>query len=703
MNRSLRCWPLVLWALLTGCSDSQKGPPIEQPTRCGLTQECGELQVCREGICVEAPSCAAPEECSLGEGCLDGRCAYDPDACVSDGDCADEGDICDEGRCRLGCRTPADCIETETCGSEFVCVRRPCTEVPCDEGYDCLEDTGECQLRPCNGGCDAPLICRESDDTCVECFGDNDCDALVQFCADDGFCANEACDVHADCPEGTFCIEEACRRPPECEDDSFEEDDAWPDGIRIPEGEHSGYVSCPYDDDFHPFVASGDRSMTVELEFDRELGNLDFEVLNTVGVTFGRADSEGEGESLTLNLYKTGEYSIRVYQPDGGTQGIPYTLRVSTGQSVEVAPDECLADGFEPNDTQATATRLFTGRWTGPTVCAGDQDYYLLPALAGELYRVCLTPSELFGVPLGLEVLDHEGVPLLEGAGMAHFCVEEDLLFGDDYVTHVFGLEPDAESPYHLELYVEPGCRLYDDEYDQEGLNNRLPREGEPPLVMLDEDTPYDLRVCPNNPDYWPVPLLRRDVLVANISYDHTEGDLQMRLLRPSGTVILSSTGTGDSETINYQAELDGTHYLRVYGEGEDSGEYTFLYSVTKWCQVDALEDNDAAGEAAAVALGDTTSLWRCAGDDDFFSYTIPADVVPTALEVRIDYAAGDGTLELEVTPPGGEAVAGAAETGARVARLDAGLTAGGEYLIRVYGAEQAQNTYTLNVALETE
>jgi hypothetical protein len=709
MNRSLRGWLPLALALsgLAGCGDDARerddDPIIVEPTPCDRTSECAELEVCRESVCVAAPSCDAHAQCSLGEGCHDGRCVDDPEACGADSHCPEAGQICDARRCRAGCRTAAHCAPEDTCGPELVCVRRPCTEVPCDLGYDCVTETGICHLRPCNGGCTLPLLCREHDDTCVECFGDNDCDRLTQFCAPDGFCANDACEHHGQCPRDTFCIDETCQRPPPCDDDGVEDNDFWPEGTLISEGEHTGYVACPYDDDFHPIVVSGDRSLTVELLFEHAVGNLDLDVLNTVGVTFARAASETDHEILTVNTFKTGIYSLRVYQPDGGTQGVPYSLRVATGPPVPVAPDECLEDGFEPNDTRGEATRLFTGRWTGPTICAGDQDHYLLPALAGELYRVCVTPSPLFGVALGLRLLDDDGVPVLEGSGLARFCVEEDLLVGGDYVTHVFGLSPTDEAAYHLELYVAPGCRLFDDEYDQAGLNNRLPGPDDPPLVMLEPDRPHELRICPNNPDYWPVPLWRRDLVTASIAFVHADGDLQMRLLRPSGTVILSSTGIGDRETIHYQAETDGTHYVRVYGEAGAMGAYTYEYSVTRWCQVDAYEDNDTPGTAAPVALGVTEGLWRCAGDDDWFSVAIPAGTEPTALEVRLEYPAGNGTLELEVVPPGGEPVAGTVDVGARFVRLESDLTTAAPYLVRVYGAETAQNTYSLEITLETE
>jgi hypothetical protein len=196
---------------------------------------------------------------------------------------------------------------------------------------------------------------------------------------------------------------------------------------------------------------------------------------------------------------------------------------------------------------------------------------------------------------------------------------------------------------------------------------------------------------------------LRRDALTASIEFDHEEGDLQMKLHRPNGSVRVASVGSGDRETINYQAELDGTYYLRIYGEGDDQGAYTFRYGVTPYCQVDGYEDNDTADAAAALTEGTTETLWRCAADDDFYEIVLPSDPEPARLAVELVTEPLEGALQLEVTPPGEEAVAGdPSETGASV-ELTGDLLFGAEnpYLVRVSGDENVQNSYQLMVEVE--
>ena len=711
-NRLNPLFACFLLSLAACGDDPQPEPePTDTTVPCQSSEECsdeGEGQVCRVGICVEAPECESITDCEETENCIEGFCAFDPEVCTSDGDCEGDEEICVDGGCRAGCRSQQDCEEIELCTPELVCERRPCTEVPCDDGYDCIEDTGECLLRPCNGGCEEPLQCRESDDRCVVCMGDDEC-GISQSCNEDGDCVEDACEVHEDCEEGTFCINELCQVAPDCTtDDAFEENDTYDDGDLLTEGDYTGIVSCPYDDDYFKVVADGEHSLTIDVLFDHEQGDVDLEVFNTVGVLFARRISESDNETIAVNVGKTGVYTVRVWQ-EAGTQGVDYELRMHTGAPVEVEPDLCVDDTFEPNDTRGNATEIFTGRWTGMSICDGDEDYYQIPASPGEMIQVCVAPSELYDIALGLEVIaSGEGVILL-GAGRTEFCVDEDLTVGESFYAHVFASTDGDESPYHITFDVDPGCSLFDDEWDQAGKNDRIPRDDEDPLDALDsEDLPAELRVCPGDSDFWPVPLMLRDTLTASIDFVHDDGDLQLKLYRPNGTVRLGSSGRTDQESFNYQAESTGTYYLRVYGEGTDMGVYTLDYTVDPYCEVDAKEPNDMVDQAVAVSEGDTADLWRCAGDDDYFKFAIPTGTVAQELTFTLSFELDDGELSLQVRKPG-SAEWYAADTVAEGAWLPftepADLIVGDAefYVIHVSAPEGIENTYSLNVDLVEE
>ena len=683
-----------------GCGDDEPAPQDDPPVRCNSSSECADLeQVCRQSICEESPACESQDECEPDESCVDTVCAYDPDRCVDDEAC-DDGQICESGACREGCRIDDECDEIEECTSDLVCSRRSCLDVPCDEGYDCIEDTGVCQLRPCNGGCDEPLQCREEDDQCVVCMSTDEC-ALAESCNEDGNCQPDHCEVHDDCPEGTFCISTECLPPPDCTDDSWESNNEYDDGNLLAEGVYTGMVSCPYDDDYYQVVADDNHSLTVALTFSHDQGDVQLELFNTVGVLFARRITDTDDESVTVNVGKTGVYTVRVWQ-DAGTEGVDYDLDISVGTVVEVAPDLCVDDAFEPNEDVDNATAIFSGRWTGMSVCDSDEDFYDLPAEPGEQVEICVTPSELADVRLGVELIaTGEGV-IQSNAGGTTFCVEDDLVAGTAFYARIFAPATGEETPYHVTFDITEGCRLFDDSYDQDGLNDHIPFGDDPPLVVLQgEDLPAELRLCPEDSDYWPVEMLWRDTLSAAIDFVHEDGDLQMKLHRPDGTVRLGSSGRTDREAIEFQAETSGIYYLNVYGDGEDMGAYTFDYTVEAYCEEDDNEPNDTAGDAVALAEGTTTDLWLCNENVDYFSFAIPTGTDAAVLTISIDFDDDGGTLSLEATPPGAEATSGTPSAGgAEVVFSDADVVVGDDqlYVVRVSGDALVENEYSLTI-----
>ena len=415
-----------------------------------------------------------------------------------------------------------------------------------------------------------------------------------------------------------------------------------------------------------------------------------------------------DNESIAVNVGKTGVYTVRIWQ-EAGTRGVDYELNMQTGATVEVEPDLCVDDAFEPNNVEEDATEIFSGRWTGMSVCDGDEDYYEIPASPGEMIEVCVTPSELYDVPLGLEVIaSGEGVLLL-GAGRTMFCVDEDLTEGERFYARVFASTDGDETPYYITFDVDPGCSLFDDTWDQAGLNDRIPREGDDPLDQLDaEELPVELRVCPGDSDFWPVPLMLRDTLTATTDFVHDDGDLQLKLYRPNGTVRLGSSGRTDQESFEYQAESTGTYYLRIYGEGEDMGAYTLDYLVERFCEEDDNEENDGRDAAVPIAAGDTPGLWRCVDDDDYFKFAIPTGTLAQELTITLSFEASEGDLTLAVSKPGSETwVDGTGDSGSPAVTFSApdDIIVGDAqyYVLRVSAAEGIENTYSLNVTLVEE
>ncbi len=67
----------------------------------------------------------------------------------------------------------------------------------------------------------------------------------------------------------------------------------------------------------------------------------------------------------------------------------------------------------------------------------------------------------------------------------------------------------------------------------------------------------------------------------ATITFTHANGDVDLQLLNSAGTVIASSTGVSNSESISRWVGA-GTYYLRVYGYSTGScNRYTINATAT--------------------------------------------------------------------------------------------------------------------------
>jgi hypothetical protein len=547
------------------------------------------------------------------------------------------------------------------------------------------------------------MICRESDDRCVYCLEHDDCE-VGEFCSEEGDCQQVSCESHEDCPDSTFCISGLCAPAPDCEDDAFEEDDTLRTAGTAGTGTHTGYVACPFDGDYFQIIADGEHSLTIIVTSEDENADLNLTLYNTVDVLFAQQTEGGDRVSIITNIDNTGVYTLSVYQGESYLQGVAYSIYVEIGPTVVLPSPVCQEDDFEPNNEIGEETTLFDGRWTGISICPDDKDLFVFSAESGELLEVCVTPEESRGVSLDLMLQTSAGEILSSGTGDESFCLEEDLVLSDDYIAWVTASEPGEETSYHLIVDIRPGCRIYDDEYDQNDLNNALPDEGEPPLEVLElEDLPAALHLCPGDSDYWPVPLSLGDQLEATATIGAEGGDLQMSLLRPTGTVRMASTGTDEVEQIDYTAEESGTYFLRVYGEGDAMGPYTFDYWTAGACDDDLLEHNDYPDEASFVSVFDSPlSLVRCAGDDDYFSLQVEGESGGALLSVRLDNVdtAPGLPLELEVLLPDGEIILGSGVDVEREITIEIGEEGPLDLLIRVYGEAPAQGEYSLLIEL---
>ena len=200
------------------------------------------------------------------------------------------------------------------------------------------------------------------------------------------------------------------------------------------------------------------------------------------------------------------------------------------------------------------------------------------------------------------------------------------------------------------------------------------------------------LSVCSGDLDTFRIDGAFRDLVTVRVSGIRAgEGDLDLRLLSSSGTILATSAGVTDTETASYCLGDIGRVYAQVYGYRTAQGPYDL--SITRMpmacCSDDTLEPDDTRA-AARRLTGTAFEGTVCPGDDDFIAVTVGA---ASTIHVELLFDAAIGDIDLELQGPTGARIASSTGTGDEEI-IDAPVTAGGTYFVRVYGYSMAANTY---------
>jgi len=230
-----------------------------------------------------------------------------------------------------------------------------------------------------------------------------------------------------------------------------------------------------------------------------------------------------------------------------------------------------------------------------------------------------------------------------------------------------------------------PPCE--DDDYE----DNDTPEQAR----ALQPGSYAELQLCPDDEDWYEVAVPEGRGLVATITFDNAQGDLDLELRDPDGGGLLDwSDGVADLERVVIEATpAGGTLLLRVLGYEEEGGPYDLEARVVD-CVDDAFEDNDDRDTATPLPLGEEHDLRVCAGDADWFSF--PAEE-GMSIEVLVLFTHEEGDLEAHLYAPDRPAAVGRGESFSDDEVMTvAQAPATGDYLLRVDGWLGAENTYLL-------
>lgn len=137
------------------------------------------------------------------------------------------------------------------------------------------------------------------------------------------------------------------------------------------------------------------------------------------------------------------------------------------------------------------------------------------------------------------------------------------------------------------------------------------------------------------------------------LTFKHSRGDINIRLTSSTGTVLRSSLGATDTETISLEGLAAGSYAIQVFGAaGATNPNYKLTIDAPAHSPLppdDAREENDTRQTASAITGSSNQVLTNLVNnDDDWFTFTTTQKGTTSNLvQIGFDHSKGDLVLGL--------------------------------------------------------
>ena len=206
--------------------------------------------------------------------------------------------------------------------------------------------------------------------------------------------------------------------------------------------------------------------------------------------------------------------------------------------------------------------------------------------------------------------------------------------------------------------YCETGEACTDDTLEQ--------NDSAAAAATINAGTQPNLSLCPSDDDYYKLALTTGQSASVEITFLHGEGNLDLEVTGPGGTVITNSTSQTDDEAVSFTAMSDGDHVVRVFSVRDfgpkPGNQYAMVTTVSgggggmpTQCPSDMFEPNDSISAAPVMAAGQYPTLSICPSDDDYYAITLAAG---EQLDVSIISILLEGIVQSELLDASGTIVA---------------------------------------------
>lgn len=345
----------------------------------------------------------------------------------------------------------------------------------------------------------------------------------------------------------------------------------------------SGLTVTQASEDYYGFTLNSGEQLNVSLFFDQASGNIDAELLDAADCTSvlrsGTATASNKALSYSNLTNATQEVVLRVYLAAGSSQSCnTYSL------SSFVAPAPCAqlaADFAEDNDICTQAFPLTASPATGLSINRWDSDFYTILVPANRRLEVSVLFSH---VELDLDAR------LLNISDCSSILATAASLDDNEFLT--WDNTTASAMPVALEIITGPAgssdCTLYDLAWMNVSSSCAQPADSFEDnddclsASFINAGTYPNLIVSKQalDPDWYELVLPAGANLTLDLTFDHSEADIDVRLYAAcAGLELETSTSTSDNEFLFYD-NMNGfpeVLYLEVYvwqGSPGECGEY---------------------------------------------------------------------------------------------------------------------------------
>ena len=425
---------------------------------------------------------------------------------------------------------------------------------------------------------------------------------------------------------------------PEPQPDEFESNNEIVEATVVPVGDQSLEqlnIHASDDVDLFRWMAIADGSLTIDVVFQHDLGDVNADLLDANQNLVRSSASDTDNESISLEVSAGQVYYLRVFGVDGAVQRT-YDL---TFDGPEPGPDS-----FEPNNDAATASDLVAGDQTHKELTiheAGGSDWFFWTASASGTVIANATFEHNLG-DLTLEILNEDlGLVSRSASDTDNERATAQVSSGQSYFIRVFGESGAFQESYTLSI---DGPNPLIDRFESNDTFETAVEPGQGDTVE-NGLTIHDA----GDDDWFKWTAFTGGDITIDLLFPHAFGDLALEFYDSGRNLVASSQTATDNEQVMATVQAGKKYVVHVFGVNGDLHPGYSLSIDGPEILPDAFEPNDNMSNAADLGSGDQSHEGLTiheGSDEDWFEWTPSLDG-PLVVDFLFKSSLGDIDVEL--------------------------------------------------------